>query len=310
MARDAQNRRRAVESRTDIIIRRNRTLVHHACSQCGIALLVVLWFIVILTVLATAAATLSALHRRAAQSLGDEIRLGTAADSAIRVELLELSRESQLPASLLHGATRRFNFSGIAVTAHIHLEDGRIDLNTGSSKLLLALFAANGWSQRRARRFVKQIDVWKAPAGDPRQVGREIREYEATGRQYSPRYAPFNTVGELRQVIGGERVSRKLMGALTVYSHAKYPLQAAAPPEVLRALRWADRHRLGNRRWLVSGGNSPTTDSGYVENTAVGRLIRVRACARFHGAARCRVAVVRLTGNFRNPFEIFLWRSQ
>jgi type II secretory pathway component PulK len=281
-----------------------------ARAEDGIALLVVLWFIAALTLLATGAAALSLLHRRAAQALGDAVRAQSAADSAIRVVLLQLAGRGQMWATWLNGGSRRIEIAGAAVAVRVELEDGRIDLNTGNPKLLYALFAANGWSEAHAMAFVARIEDWIAPADDPHPGGAELRDYQARGRSYGPRNAPFECVAELRQVLGGERVSQELLNSLTVYTHANYPLQSAAPVAVRRALEWADEHRLGGRRWLVTARNSAVSVDSFVATSALGRLVRVQACATYSRAMRCRVAVVRLTGNNRSPFEIFLWQSE
>lgn len=200
--------------------------------------------------------------------------------------------------------------TGADVNVRVELEDGRIDLNMGSRRLLYALFAANGWSQSSARSFVARIEDWVDPADDPHPGGAELRDYQAAGRSYGPRNAPFESVAEIRQVLGGSRVSQDLLSALTVYTHAKYPLQSAAPVAVRRALKWADERRLGGRRWLVKNSQSTGTIDGFDITPTIGRLVRIHACAVYSRATRCRVAVVRLTGNNASPFEIFLWQSE
>lgn len=270
----------------------------------------VLWFVALLTLLATGAAALSLLHRRAAQTLGDEVQAESAADSAIRGVLLQLSGRGQLWASWLGGGNRTIEIAGAPVSVRVELEDGRIDLNTGDRKLLYALFVANGWPESDATTFVARIEDWIAPANDPHPGGAELRDYQAMGRSYGPRNAPFESVAELRQVLGGDQVNRELMSALTVYTHADYPLQSAAPAAVQRALKWADEHRLEDRRWLVNTEESSLSVDSFVASSAVGRLVRVHACSTYSHAGLCRVAVVRLTGNNGSPFEIFLWQSE
>lgn len=279
-----------------------------ARQEEGIALLVVLWFVALLTLLATSAVALSQLHRRAAETLGDEIRAETAADSAIRVLLLQLAGRGQTWATWLGGGTRTMEIAGAHVGIRVELEDGRIDLNTADTQLLYAFFAANGWSEADATAFVARIEDWISAADHLHPGGAELRDYEAIGRSYGPRSAPFESVAELRQVLGGERVSPELMSALTVYTHSRYPLQATAPSPVQRALRWADERRLESRRWVVDDAqqSSLSLDSS-VDMSGVGRLVRISACASYAHARRCKVAVARLTGNNQSSFEIFLW---
>jgi hypothetical protein len=294
-----------------VYVSSRRTRSHGpARAEDGIALLVVLWFVALLTLLATSATGLSLLHRRAAQALGDEVRAENAADSAIRVLLLQLAGRNQTWANWLDGGSRTIEIAGTLVSVHIELEDGRIDLNTGDAELLYALFAANGWSEADATAFVARIEDWTATADDPHPGGAELRDYQAMGRSYGPRNAPFECVAELRQVLGGKQVSPELMSALTVYTHAKYPLQSAAPAAIQRALQWADKRRLGGRRWVVNARESSLSVDSFVATSPVGRLVRVHACAAYSRTRRCRVAVVRLTGNNLSPLEIVLWQSE
>jgi general secretion pathway protein K len=279
-------------------------------AEHGIALLVVLWFVALLTLLATGASALTLLHRRAADALGDGVRAESAADGAIRVALIQLAARDQTWSDWLDRGTRTIDIVGARVHVNVELENGRVDLNTADRRLLYSLFTANGWSEADATAFVARIDDWIALAEDPQPGGAELRDYQEMGRSYGPRNAPFESVAELRQVLGGEEVSQELMSALTVYTHAEYPMQSAAPPAVLRALKWADKRRLGGRRWVVNAQESSASLDSVGASSAVGRLIRVHACSTYSRARRCRVAVARLTGNNRSPFEIFLWQSE
>lgn len=284
---------------------RCRSTRRPAEAERGIALLVVLWFLALLTLLATGAAALSLLHRRAAQAVDDAVRADSAADSAIRVVLLELAGRGQMWATWLDGGSRTVGIAGVTADVSVEFEGGRIDLNTGSRRLLYALFAANGWSDSDAKTFVARIQDWISPAEIS--PADDLHPGGGGARQsYGARNAPFESVAELRQLLGGEQLSEELFSALTVYTHAKYPLQSAAPPAVRRALEWADERRLGDRRWLVNAPQSPVT----VDSSAAGRLVRIHACATYSRGRRCRVAVVRLTGDDRSPFEIFLWQSE
>jgi hypothetical protein len=40
-----------------------------------------------------------------------------------------------------------------------------------------------------------------------------------------------------------------------------------------------------------------------------GEVLHLQACLHAQSTDHCRVAVVRLTGNSLNPFQIFAWRS-
>ena len=78
---------------------------------------------------------------------------------------------------------------------------------------------------------------------------------------------------------------------------------------VKRALAWADQRQLGGRRWLSDGPNGGRAPLGTPSAASLsGEALRLRACAN-HPTERCRVAVVRLTGNVNTPLQVFEWRS-
>lgn len=277
-------------------------------AESGIALIAVLWLLSALTMIAALVAALSLNHLRATHAMGDTIRAESAADSAIRLALLHLAAPGQRE-SWTAPQSRQIDLRGWMVNLEIEPESGRLDLNTGDKHLLVALFAANGWPQADAEAFVARIGDWTDPDDDPAEGGSEVREYLAAGRNYGPRNAPFESVEELRQVLGGAGVSTGILDALSVYTHARLPDRTTAVPAMKRALAWADLHRLGNHPWLTSSHRSSGATLGATTASIAGQVVRVRACAKSQQASHCRLAIARITGNPEKPFEILLWRS-
>jgi len=278
--------------------------LRRASAQGGIALIVVLWLLALLTLLATTVLTMSVAHRRAAASLGESIRARAIIDGGIRLELLHLIAPpaAELGAAILN---RQLQVLGTAVDLRIERESGRLDLNTANEGLLFAFFAANGWSEDNAHSMAARIADWKDPDDTPREGGAELQEYLAAGRRPGPRNGPFESVDELYQVLGSEAVSAELMDSLTVYSHLPAPSPIAATPAVLRALTWADQHQLEGKSWLA--GAAGPLDAASQPPSLIGQVIRVHACMSLRHQRFCRVVVMRLTGNPQTPFQVYLW---
>jgi general secretion pathway protein K len=274
-------------------------------AQRGIALIVVLWLLALLTLLATTVLSMSVTHRRAAENLGDSIRARAIADGGLRLELLHLIAPTTGESGVPTAPNRQVQLFGVPVDVAIEREAGRIDLNTVKEPLLMAFFAANGWSEGDARAMAARIEDWQDPDDTPREGGAELREYLAAGRLQGPRNGPFESTDELRQVLGGDTIAPQLFDSLTVYSHLGVPDSTVATPAVMRALAWADQHQLEGPHWLDTAHGAAT---GAGERTSlIGEVVRLHACPQLRSQKLCRVAVVRLTGNRQTPFQIFLW---
>jgi hypothetical protein len=181
-------------------------------------------------------------------------------------------------------------------------ESGRIDLNTAQDDLLVAYLRAAGWDAGDALGLVNRLRDWQDADDTEREGGLERDGYAALGAKGLPRNGPLESVEEIRQIPGAERLSPGLYEGLTVYSHMSEPT-GKLPVAVKRALTFADEHRLGSRSWLRS---DHSIDS---ERLVAGSVVRIRACSGRMKLERCREALVRLTGAITEPIQVFLWRD-
>ncbi len=279
-------------------------------SRCrGLALIAVLWIVALLTVLATAAVTLSLTHRRTSETYLESVQADNDADSAIRLALLTLLAPPGRGGTWPLGQPQPLTVLATPVEVMIEREAGRIDLNTADPELLFALFAANGWPEPQARSMVARITDWKDADDDVSPGGAEVHEYRAAGLSYGPHNAPFESVEELHQVLGSERIQAELLDSLTVFTHSPGSSDSVATPAVRRALAWADEHQLGGHRWLTSPSSPIASTFGPADTSLSGEVLRARACLKIQHLRRCRAAIVRLTGSLIKPFQIFQWQT-
>lgn len=277
-------------------------------SASGMALVTVLWLVTLLTILATAAVTVSVTQARSAQRYFQATQADLTLDAAIRVVLLRLLTPEGKGPGWPIDQPQSLTLLNDTVRVMVQREVGRIDLNSADPDLLLALLAANGWPEADARSMSMRIVAWRDTDADSAERDAQLREYQNAHLNYGPRHGPFQSADELRQVLGSERLSRELLNAFTVFTHTKDCMEAAAPPAVKRALTWADQHRLGAHRW------SHDTDvvgpaTGARVGALAGEVLRLSACGGSGEIAHCREAVVRLTGSEAAPFQVFQWRT-
>ncbi len=278
----------------------------------GVALIAVLWLIALLTLLATTVTTMSVGLRRAVVRSQQHLQLQYTADSAIRVTLLQLVAPQRPRARFVLNQQSRLTLFGTAVDVVIRRESGCIDLNRAPEDLLFATFVADGWDERRARAMAARIADWRDADDLTRDLGAERAEYAAAGLRYEPRNGPFESVDELRQVLGGESISAALMDAFTVYSHLPEPTAVFANPAAYRALLYADAHRLGDRTWLAdSEARSEGADALPADETPSldGEVVRVTACVGSGDTRVCRSVYSRPTGNVHKPLQVFDWKD-
>lgn len=261
-----------------------------------------LWVVLLLSVVAAAVATRSLEARRAAARAVQAAQLDAAADGAIRLSLRALVgniRTPQWPAAV----PASVQIDGTAVVVKVQSESARLDLNTGDENLLFAYFNAAGWEADAARKMVSRIRDWQDIDDTPGEGGLERDGYLAQEQRATPRNGPMESVEEIRQVVGAGDLSDQLLAGLTVYTHEAEPDGYDESGLVAQAVRLADKLKLGGRQWVrVDASKDPRP-------LTAGSVTRIRACAGGTAMMRCRETVVRLTGSFTEPVQVFVWRA-
>jgi len=268
----------------------------------------VLWLLALLTILATAMTVLSVDARRHSEHFGEAAQVRESLDSAIRLTLLPWMASPNTAG--MRSTTVDQEVAGIPIRVTIESDAGRIDLNETPTDLIAAYFEAAGWPAERAKTLAARIVDWRDPKDMAEALGAEAPIYANTGRRNPPRNGPFQSVGELRRVFGGEALDEGLVDGLTVYSRRAEPSRSECVPSVCAALNWRDRH-------LTAGADETTsreppssvTVSLQDQVSLIGEIIRVRACAQDNRHAPCRQLIGRLTGNTTHPLQVFEWQS-
>ncbi|HKM71308.1 MAG TPA: hypothetical protein VJX94_14860, partial [Stellaceae bacterium] len=153
-----------------------------------------------------------------------------------------------------------------------------------------------------AQTLADRILDWREAGIGKRLNGAKAPEYRAAGYAYGPRNGAFETVEELKLVMGmTPQLFAALAPALTVYSQTPWVDPSVAPPEVLRALSGMDEGATaGLLQARAAGGSTPVVKLGHAFTITVqangqgGLLVR-------------RSAVVRLTGRQSAPIWVYRW---
>jgi general secretion pathway protein K len=240
---------------------------------------------------------------RAAQIITAE----TAADSAIRLTLLQINAPVEEASQLAFSAHWQLELFDRAVDIRVEREAGRVDLNATDTSLLSAVFIAGGIDTGQAHSFASRIVDWRDIDNQPGPGGAELGDYKRAKIAYGPRNGPFESIGELRQVLGLADLSPQILDAFTMYS-TRSPTIALefAHPIVKAALTLSSQRAPELPEPLPMRPNTRALSTQLL----TGQVVRIHACLQNGATTTCRAAIVRLTGNGQRPFLTYAWYTE
>jgi len=205
------------------------------CNR-GIALVSVLWVVALLTVIASG---LSASVRTESRVVGNTVRLlqaQYAAESGIELAALNLMHPQSVrwPPD---GSIRELETGTATLRIATWDETGKIDINQAPSALLTQLITQTGETSADAEVLVDAIMDWRDADDFRRLNGAEDSDYRIARLPYGAKNAPFESVGELRFVLGmTDELFASLHPSLTVFSGKSVVNTTYASPQVIAAL--------------------------------------------------------------------------
>lgn len=196
----------------------------------GFALLIVLWMLVPLSVLFLTLAGVARSDSRLTFNLRDAATLAAAADGGIETAVLGLIQPGGSTAPL------RLSLAGASVVVRMESLSGLVNPNIAAPELLRAVLVRIGTDPARADRLAGAIVDWRTPSQQRRADGAKAAEYRAAGLDYGPPGAPFESLGELRLVLGMTPPTYDALRPLLTLFSDRPPDPASAPPAVRSAL--------------------------------------------------------------------------
>ena len=206
-------------------------------SQHGIALVLVLWALLLLTIVTGSFALMARMDRLEANALltGTQARLS--AEAAINLAVLALRDPADETRMRADGRVYQQEIDGILLEVSAIDERGKLDINATDELALANLFTGHGMELDAAEMLAAAVMDWRDEDELERVNGAEEEAYLAAGLEIGPANRPFMMTEELLQVIGMDyELYRKLEPGITVFSRAGEPDPAFAPVEALMAL--------------------------------------------------------------------------
>lgn len=231
--------------------------------QHGVAFIIVVWLLALLTILLGAFALISRTEGMQARHMYDATVARYAAEAGINQAAYFLSVPDQELRWIPDGREYQVVFDEFDIRVKVTDESGLIDLNAADIGTLTELFAGIGVEQDQADALAAAIQDWRDADDLVSPNGAEDAEYAAAGYSWGPRNAPFDLVSELLQVLGmTPDIYRQVERSLTVYAGQSRPNLAFAPYEILLSLpgmtpEMAQQIIQARHEWDPSSGMPP-----------------------------------------------------
>jgi general secretion pathway protein K len=210
----------------------------------GFALLLVLWTLVLLSLLVSALAAGGSGQARVAAALRRNAELDALAQGGVEVAMFHLMDRSRArwPAD---GRIHLEKRDGARLLIEIDNEAGKVNPNQAQPDLMGALLQAVGADRNTAAGLATAIVSWRRPnagqvglfpAGGNNAPDVTAAAYRSAGRPYAPPGQPFESLDELRLVLGmTPALFDRLRPHLSLYN-SDTPDPSTADPVVRRAL--------------------------------------------------------------------------
>lgn len=291
------------------IMRRNR----------GVALIVVLWVVMLLTVIA---GNFVFTLRTETLGAGNAVALAQAeaqADGAVHRALYAAFRPlTDAQAWPADGRWHEWTEAdGTEIRVAVRDAAGKIDLNTASDALLVGLLQSVGVESVRAVQLVDAIADWRDGDELTRPHGAEKDEYRAAGLSYGPANAPFEVIEQVQQVLGmNSEIYARIAALITVDSHQPGVNPQVAPAAVLRAIPGVTTEQLETylaQRQVAQEGGQPLppfpAEAAYIAQPQMSVLNVVAQARRPDGTLFVRDAAARRGREAARPVEFLSWQE-
>lgn len=286
-------------------------------NERGIALILVLWLTMLLTVIAVGFAFSMRSEAMSARNALSLAQARAAADGAIERMAFELSRPRFPTAWSADGQTHEWREGEVSVVATAVDESSKIDLNAAPDALLKGLFAEVGGAAPDASvQIVEAIADWRDQDDLKRPNGAEEADYRLAGMKQRPANAAFETVSELARVMGvTPAIYARVADSITVYSRQPGINPATASRNVLLAVPGAsaavvDAFIEQRKEAIAAKRPAPPFPPAAAFPAGAVPVWRIRAqTTTADGVTFVRDAVVKPSGEARRPLIALSWQE-
>jgi len=276
--------------------------------QRGVALIVVLWVVALLSLLAASFGLGVRREASLAAQRIEGVRLLAACEAAVHYAAYHLRLADPTVRWRADGRPRSWRWNDIEVRLTVSGEAGRVDINRADAPLLQAVLQLAGADPEQAPALADAILDWRDSDRDRRPNGAEAPEYQAAGLSYLPADQFFGAVEEVGMVLGmTPELTRRLLPWITVHGRRGID-PASAPAALLRALPGVDPQAVEAYLQGRESGDVPPFPPvpGIPFEKGSGRIYAVQVQARRQGRLASLQATIQIRGGAVRYLE---WRE-
>lgn len=287
--------------------------------QTGLALVLVLWVLSLLTIMA--GSFMLGMRREASIVAGARNNAQAAAIAESGIALAEMMLLSPEQNQRWRSDGSIYEISGTTAKVRVRLlsETGKIDINNADQALLQGLMTHAPADAELQTRLVDAILDWRDEDDLVHLEGAEKKEYRDAGLNYQPRNKPFQSIEELQLVLGmDEALYKWIEGLVTVYSGQPQVAVEQASREVLAVMPgvdagMVDSYLAARVESAINNLPAPSFPSSPGQNNAAGQntvLTLVSEALLDDESSAAVSAVVKPSGGEAGtpPFQVIKWR--
>ena len=209
--------------------------------QTGLALILVLWVLSLLTIMAGSFALSMRREASIIAGIRNNAQAMAVAESGIALAEMMLLNPDPNKRWRAEGNIYQINSGDAKVRVRLLSETGKIDINQADQTVLEGLMTYAPVDTEQQTRLVNAILDWRDEDDLVRIEGAEKKEYKDAGLNYHPQNKPFQSIEELQLVLGmNETVFKWIEPLVTVYSGQKQVAMQEATKEVLQVIPGLD----------------------------------------------------------------------
>jgi general secretion pathway protein K len=288
-------------------------------TQKGLALVLVLWILSLLTIMAGSFALSMRREASIITGIGNNAQAKSIAESGLAIAEMMLLNPDLNKRWRTDGCIYQMDYGSSKVRLRLLSESGKIDINIADQALLQSLMAhAPVDDEAQKNKIVNAILDWRDEDDLVHIDGAEKKEYQEAGLTYQPRNKPFQSIEELQMVLGlDENVFNWIEDLVTVYSGQPVDMQQASK-KVLQVLPGlepgvVDSFVAARRESAINGLPAPGFPSSSARNTVSGQtdVVSVQSEALLDDGSKSMInAVIKKSDNPQSGlFQILKWQS-
>nr|WP_170159227.1 type II secretion system protein GspK [Pseudoxanthomonas spadix] len=207
-------------------------------AQRGVALLLVVWLIALLTALIGAFAISARVESLQGRVLAQGSVVQQIARAGLEYALQRVADPDPGSRWTPDGRPYAWQYAGSQVQVQLVDESGKVDLNQADAQILSSLLRAVGVEAGQAQQLAGAAVDWRdSDALSQVAGGAEDPDYAAAGLPYGAKDAPYESVAEVEQVLGWTpQLYARVRAYLTIYAGRGRPDPRYAQAPVLTAL--------------------------------------------------------------------------